>query len=170
MKRSILFIALVVALFALVACAAPPVAAPSDGAGEAADSEAMAEEVTLRYLMWDPSFEETEQIMVDKFEAANPGVTVDFQTIGTPDYWTKVEALSAASDLPCVFNMSAGFVDQWISDGLLYNIQPYVDADINPDEYFTGVFDVTRDKNSGRHARLPLRLRRDGSLLQQGRL
>jgi len=145
MKRSILFLALVVALSALVGCVAPPAAAPGDAGGE----EAMAEEVTLSYLMWDPSFEETEQIMVDKFEAANPGVTVDFQTIGTPDYWTKVEALSAASDLPCVFNMSAGFVDQWISDGLLYNIQPYVDADINADEYFTGVFDVTRDKNSG---------------------
>ncbi|GJM40690.1 MAG: sugar ABC transporter substrate-binding protein [Ardenticatenaceae bacterium] len=111
--------------------------------------EAMDEEITMRYFMWDPSFEETEQIMVDKFVAAHPNVTIDFQTIGTPDYWTKLEALSAADDLPCVFNMSAGFVDQWISDGLLLDIQSYVDQDINPDEYYTGVFDVVRDKNSG---------------------
>ena len=111
--------------------------------------ETMDEEITMRYFMWDPSFEETEQIMVDKFMAANPNVTIDFQVIGTPDYWTKLEALSAADDLPCVFNMSAGFVDQWISDGLLLDIQSYVDADINPDDYYSGVFDVVRDKSSG---------------------
>ncbi len=107
------------------------------------------EDVTMSYFMWDPSFEDTEQIMVDKFIAAHPNVTIDFQVIGTPDYWTKLEALSAADDLPCVFNMSAGFVDQWISDGLLLDLQSYVDADINADDYYSGVFDVVRDKNSG---------------------
>jgi multiple sugar transport system substrate-binding protein len=103
----------------------------------------------MRYFMWDPSFEEKEQQMVDKFMAAHPNVTIDMEVVGTPDYWTKLGALSAANDLPCVFNMSAGFVDQWINDGLLYDIQKYVDRDINPDDYFTGVFDVTRDKNTG---------------------
>ena len=129
--------------------AAEEPAAEDPAAEEPAAEEPMDEEITMRYFMWDPSFEETEQIMVDKFMAEHPNVTIDFQTIGTPDYWTKLEALSAADDLPCVFNMSAGFVDQWISDGLLYDIQSYVDADINPDDYYTGVFDVVRDKNSG---------------------
>lgn len=116
---------------------------------EMAEEEAADEEVTLTYYMWDPSFEETEQMMVDKFMEANPNVTVDLQVIGTPEYWTRLEALSAADDLPCVFNMSAGFVDQWISDGLLLDVQEYVDRDINPDEYFTGVFDVVRNKETG---------------------
>jgi multiple sugar transport system substrate-binding protein len=87
--------------------------------------------------------------MVDKFMAEHPNITIDFEVVGTPDYWTKLGALAAADDLPCVFNMSSGFVDQWISDGLLLDIQDYVDRDITPDDYFTGVFDVVRDKNTG---------------------
>ena len=125
---------------------------PSDeeAAVEEPAAEEPAEEITMRYFMWDPSFEEKEQQMVDKFTAANPNITIDFEVVAPPDYWTKLGALSAADDLPCVFNMSAGFVDQWISDGLLYNIQSYVDnSDITPEEYYTGVFDVTRDKNTG---------------------
>ena len=127
------------------------VEAPAEAATEApAPAEApAAEEITLRYFMWDPSFEEKEQQMIDKFTAEYPNITIDFEVVGTPDYWTKLGALSAAEDLPCVFNMSSGFVDQWISDGLLYNVQPYVERDIDPEEYFSGVFDVVRDKNSG---------------------
>ena len=159
---------LIVLTMLLGACAAPveeapvaeepaaeaPVAAEEPAAEEApaADepaAEETAEEITLRYFMWDPSFEEKEQIMIDKFTAANPNITVEFETVGTPDYWTKLGALSAANDLPCVFNMSAGYVDQWIMDGLLYNIQDYVDEGITADDYYTGVFDVARDKNTG---------------------
>lgn len=133
--------------------AAEEPAAEEEEAEEAAEEEEAeeeaAEEVSLTYYMWDPSFEETEQQMVDKYMEANPNVTVELNTIGTPDYWTRLEALAAADDLPCVYNMSAGFVDQWISDGLLLDIQEYVDRDINPDDYFTGVFDVVRNKETG---------------------
>lgn len=121
---------------------------PADEAEEPAPDDS-GEEITMTYYMWDPSFEETEQIMVDRFMEANPNVTIDYQVIGTPDYWTRLEALAAADDLPCVFNMSAGFFDQWHGDGLLLNLQDYVDRDINPDDYYTGVFDVVRDRESG---------------------
>lgn len=129
-----------------------PAEEPADDTEEPAEepaAEESGEEITMTYYMWDPSFEETEQIMVDKFMEANPNVTIDFQVIGTPDYWTRLEALAAADDLPCVFNMSAGFFDQWHGDGLLLNLQDYVDRDINPDDYYTGVFDVVRDRETG---------------------
>lgn len=159
-------LALVVLVLVLSACAPPaaPVAAPAapeqpteqpQEEAVAQPPEAEAEPIALRYFMWDPSFEEKEQVMVDKFVAANPNVTVDFEVVGTPDYWTKLSALAAADDLPCVFNMSSGFVDQWISDGLILDIQDYVDADINPDEFFTGVFDVVRNKETGRMHAFP---------------
>jgi maltose-binding protein MalE len=64
-----------------------------------------------------------------------------------------MQAQAAAGDLPDVFNMSSGFVDEWIADGLLLNIQEYVDRDImlDADNYFTGLLDVARypDKTSG---------------------
>ena len=102
--------------------------------------------------MWDPSFEETEQEMVD-ICAAELGINVTMEVIGTPDYWTNLQAQAAAGDLPDVFSMSSGFVDEWTTDGLLLNIQEYVDRDIMPDaeNYFTGLFDVARapDKTTG---------------------
>ncbi len=47
--------------------------------------------------------------------------------------------------------MSAGFVDQWISDGLLLDIQDYVDRGHHdsPMTTITGVFDVVRNKATG---------------------
>ena len=51
------------------------------------------------------------------------------------------------------WRMSSGFVDEWIADGLLLNIQEYIDRDIMPnaDDYFTGLLDVARapDKTTG---------------------
>jgi len=110
------------------------------------------DEVTLRYFMWDPSFEETEQEMVD-ICAAELGINVELEVIGTPDYWTRLQAAAAADDLPDVFSMSSGFVDEWAADGLMLNIQEFVDRDIMPEaeNYFTGLFDVARypDKTEG---------------------
>ncbi|GAB4573687.1 MAG: sugar ABC transporter substrate-binding protein [Anaerolineae bacterium] len=111
-----------------------------------------AQEVTLRYFMWDPSFEETEREMAD-ICAAELGINVEMEVIGTPDYWTRLQAAAAAEDLPDVFSMSSGFVDEWAADGLMLNIQEYVDRDIMPEaeNYFTGLFDVARypDKVEG---------------------
>lgn len=111
-----------------------------------------AQDVTLRYFMWDPSFEETEQQMVD-ICAAELGINVEMEVIGTPDYWTNMQAMAAAGDLPDVFNMSSGFVDEWIADGLMLNIQEYIDRDIMPneDDYFIGLLDLARypDKTTG---------------------
>ncbi len=113
---------------------------------------AAAQDVTLRYFMWDPSFEETEREMVE-ICAAELGITVEMETVATPDYWTRLQADAAAENLPDVFSMSSGFVDEWIADGLLLNIQEYVDRDIMPEaeNYFVGQFDVARypDKTEG---------------------
>ena len=121
--------------------------------GPVANSALLAQDdVTLRYFMWDPSFEETESQMAD-ICAAEIGVSVDMEVIGTPDYWTRMNAMAAADDLPDVFSMSSGFVDGWIADGLLLNIQEYIDRDIMPeaDNYFLGILDVARypDKTTG---------------------
>lgn len=165
MKHLKLLVTLLV-LALIAACSTPgadPTAAPAADTGADAEEQLAGEtdvdaqepadepaaEITMSYYMWDPSFEETEQIMVDKFMEAYPHVTIDFNVIGTPDYWTRLEALAAANDLPCVFNMSAGFFDQWHGDGLLLNLQEYVDRDINPEDYYSGVFDVVRDRETG---------------------
>ncbi len=102
-----------------------------------------AQDVTVRYFMWDPSFEDTERQMAD-ICAAELGINVEMEVIGTPDYWTRLNAMAAADDLPDVFTMSSGFVAQWYMDGLLLNLQDYIERDIMPEaeDYFTGQLEV----------------------------
>ena len=109
------------------------------------------EAITLRYSMWDPAMEERERQMIAKYEAEHPNVTIEFEALVPKDYWPKMSALAAAGELPDVFNMSSGFIDEWASKGLLENIQHYVDRDINMDDYFAGVFSICRypDKETG---------------------
>jgi len=108
------------------------------------------EGITLRYADWDAVTEATEREMIAICEE-QLGVTVEFEIMNPPNdvYWPTMQTMAAAQDLPDVFAMSSGFVDEWAADGLLLNIQDYVDRDIMPDaeNYFTGAFDQARYPN-----------------------
>ncbi|MGQ9630525.1 MAG: ABC transporter substrate-binding protein [bacterium] len=54
----------------------------------------------------------------------------------------QVEA--AARKLPDVFYMSVSYVKDWVAMGALENLQRYVDRDIDPTNYFSGVFKMVR--------------------------
>ena len=66
---------------------------------------------------------------------------------GVAELMTELRALNTAGDMPDVFWMSSGFVDEFAADGLLLNMQPFVDDNINPDDYFTAAFAAGRSPN-----------------------
>ncbi len=105
---------------------------------------------TLRYFTWEvaqrgPEGEAAERALLDEC-AAEIGINVELESLVTPDFFQRVSALAAAGDLPDVFGVSSGTIDEWAADGLLLNIQRYVDRDITPiqDKYFTGPFSIAR--------------------------
>jgi len=104
---------------------------------------AFAQKTTIRYFMWDPEFQEMERNLVSQFEAENPDIEVEFTALEPTNYWPKISAMAAAGELPDVFNMSSGYIDQWAQDGLLMNIQDKVDQ-LPKDDYFTRVFSTLR--------------------------
>ncbi len=110
---------------------------------------ALAETTTIRYFMWDPEFKDLEQELINQFEEENPDIKVEFTALEPSNYWPKISAMAAAGQLPDVFNMSSGYVDQWSQDGLLMNIQDKVDQ-LPQEEYFSKVFSTMRypDKES----------------------
>lgn len=109
------------------------------------------EKVKLTYFSWDPSQEQVLNELIQKFNQENPNIEVSMQSYKPADYWPKISAMAAAGNAPDVFDMSSGYVDEWASKGLLYNIQKLVDRDIKPDDYFTSVFKAVRypDKEKG---------------------
>lgn len=105
---------------------------------------------TLRYFTWEvaqlgPEGEAAELALLAECEA-EIGIKVELETLRTPEFMQRVAALAAADDLPDVFGVSSGTIDEWARDGLLLNIQEYVDRDIEPimDQYFSGPFGLTR--------------------------
>ncbi|MEM8923364.1 MAG: sugar ABC transporter substrate-binding protein [Actinomycetota bacterium] len=114
--------------------------------------------VSISFASFGTDDEEIERQLIANFENDNPDVSVDsIEYLAPGDYWTRMEALAATGDLPCVMWMSSGFVEGWTNDGLLLDIQQYVDDDINADDYFTGTFDVARNKATGNMHAFPFR-------------
>ncbi len=99
-----------------------------------------AEDVTLSYMMWDPTQLEIELETIAEFEAANPGVTVDAQAMPPSDYWPKLSAMAAAGDLPDVFAMSSGFVKGWARAGNLADLTEVV-AGTDLSAYYAGALE-----------------------------
>ena len=108
---------------------------------------AMAEQVTLRYFMWDPEFQQMEAELIRGFEAENPNIKVEMTALDPVNFWPRLAAMAAAGELPDVFSMSTGYIDTWARDGLLLNIQHLVDRDLDLDNYFYNVFDEDRFPN-----------------------
>lgn len=108
--------------------------------------------VTLTYYTVQP--EATEAPLVE-ICAAELGINVNVSFIegGVNGLMTELRALNTAGQMPDVFWMSSGFVDEFALDGLLLNLQPFVDRDIMPqaENYFTSAFDAARfpDKVAG---------------------
>jgi len=87
---------------------------------------AFAQDVTLNYMGWNPAQLELERDAIAEFEAKHPNVTVRATAFKVKDYWPRLSTLAASGDLPDVFMMSSGFVQEWASSGNLANLSEYV--------------------------------------------
>jgi len=110
------------------------------------------DEVVLTYYTpFSGSSDEKERALLEICEA-ELGITVEYTAVsgsGIGELMAELRALNTAGEMPDVFWMSSGFVDEFASDGLLLNLQPYVDEFIMPiaDEYFTASFNAGRSPN-----------------------
>lgn len=84
-----------------------------------------------------------EQRLVDAYVTDNPGVEITLSAQPPSEYWPRMSALAAAGDLPDIFHMSSGFVEEWQGNGLLANLQPYVDQ-LDLTDYYSGTFGPAR--------------------------
>lgn len=104
-----------------------------------------AEQITLKYMIWDPGIKDTEiNEVIKPFEAANPNIKIDFEAIPWEAYWQKVQTLSAAGTPPDVFNMSVAYAWDFANKGLIKNLQPMLDMEFDMTDYFSDVIDILR--------------------------
>jgi multiple sugar transport system substrate-binding protein len=77
---------------------------------------------------------------VSAFEAANPGVKVEVESV-PQDYGTKILAEFAAGSAPDIFQIGDGDAAKWQSQGVVEDLAPYISGSngFNLDDLYPGV-------------------------------
>ena len=136
----------------LAAACAVPTAAP------AVDGEPMVEEVTLGHWQHHSGGRAAAvESFKEQFEADNPNVTIDFQSIPWAEYWGKLAAgiAGGAGSAPDIFQIPMGLVEEYIAgDSLL----PVAESVITPSQIAADYlpWTVARGSKGGEYYGLPL--------------
>ncbi|MEO1287510.1 MAG: sugar ABC transporter substrate-binding protein [Chloroflexota bacterium] len=108
---------------------------------------ANAQDVTIRYALWDtnqlPAYEECAAV----FEEANPGIDIVIEQLGWGDYWTAITTGFVTGDTPDVFTNHLAKYPEFLVLEQIVDIQPLVERDgVATDIYLDGLADLwTRD-------------------------
>ncbi|MGA2614540.1 MAG: sugar ABC transporter substrate-binding protein [Spirochaetia bacterium] len=106
-----------------------------------------ADQVTIRYTLWDANQLPAYQKVADNFMAKNPGIRVEITQMGWGDYWSDLQTSMVAGTAADVFTDHLAKYPEFASKGQLLDIEPMVKADKAPTNiYLTGLADLwTRD-------------------------
>lgn len=78
--------------------------------------------------------EQTQQIL-DMYSEEHPGITFNTMPGQWTDYWTKLSTDAAGQDIPDLVAMDYKYINQFVSNGSLLNLDPYVeDGTLNLDD------------------------------------
>ncbi len=120
---------------------------------------AAAEDVTLQWWSWDIELKAQNEAIIQKFQAANPGVKVELSTMSTSEYWTKIRLLANQKKLPDVFEMSSGYIEEWAKEKLLLDLGPYIEKSFDKNDYYMSVFDAGKEiAGTGKYVAVPFAL------------
>lgn len=105
-----------------------------------------AEQVTLHYFTWATGAGSTyiEEDWIAPFEAMYPNVKIEHEAVSFGEFWEKLPVYIASGNAPDIIHMSVGYVYDYAKLGLLENLQPYFDRDLNPDDFFLEPFKAMR--------------------------
>ena len=102
----------------------------------------ISEKITLRYWMWDPTIKDKVEKAIEKFEKLHPNIHVELTAMEPKNYWPKLRTMAFTRKLPDVFNMSSGYLEEWVKNGFLMDLTEYVEKDIDKDEFFFNLFEA----------------------------
>lgn len=129
-KILVLALSIIVVLLSFTACSggsgsdATASMAPSSSAPGNSAPTGETEPVTLTFWGWEASDFEAKSIQagIDAFEEIYPWISVDYMTVPSSDYHTKLKTALATNGGPDVFYLDATQVNDFVSAGLLMEI------------------------------------------------
>ena len=130
-----LFVILIIALVAFSAFAT-------------GEKEASSEQITLEWWTWDATMADTNNAIIAAYEAEHPNVKIN-NTIITTDggaYATQLAIMAQQKNLPDVFTISSGNLEDWAEIGYLRDLDDLIAKDKNIfNMFYKGMFDAVKE-------------------------
>lgn len=106
-----------------------------------------AQQVVIRYSMWDSNQLPAYQKVAENFMAKNPNIKIEITQVGWGDYWNDLQTSMVGGTAPDVFTNHLAKYPEFASKGQMIDIEPMVKADkIDVKQYLSGLADLwTRD-------------------------
>jgi multiple sugar transport system substrate-binding protein len=97
----------------------------------------------LRFIWWgNPDRDKRTRAMVALYEKKNPGITVNAETYGWNDYWTKLATQAAGGNLPDVIQMDYRYIFEWARRGQLQDLAPFLGGELRLESFDKNVLDA----------------------------
>ncbi|KIL41959.1 sugar ABC transporter substrate-binding protein [Gordoniibacillus kamchatkensis] len=110
------------------------------GGGSGGDKQ---EKVTITYGLWDQNQVPAMQEIANKFQEANPSITVKIEVTPWDQYWTKLETAATGGTLPDVFWMNGVNIIKYASNKMLTPLSDKVKSgNISLDNYPKSLVDL----------------------------
>ena len=121
MKKKALALLLASAMvFSLAACGGSEGEGSEGGSGESSNS------MTVTWWGSQTRNDRTTEV-INMYMEENPDVKIDGQFSEWNDYWNKLATSSAGNALPDVMQMDYMYMDQYVDNGLLLDLTPYIE-------------------------------------------
>ncbi len=146
MKKSLIFLSIL--LFAFTSVYA-------NGAQEVAEKE----DVVLEWWTWDADLKDKNQEIIAQYEAEHPNVKINNTIVSTKEYWTKIRILANQNKLPDVFTMSSGSLEEWAENGLVLELDDYINSDNTREVFYNDMLEAVKGvSNTDHYYALPFAL------------
>ena len=104
------------------------------------------EVIELYYFTWatGANYNYIQEDLIEPFEALHPNIKIHHEAVPGGEFWDKLPVLIASGQAPDLIHMSVGYIFDYARKGLLENLQPYFDRDLNEDDFFMEPFKAVR--------------------------
>jgi multiple sugar transport system substrate-binding protein len=122
----------------------------ANGVKETADVK-QDEQITLEWWSWSPEMKEKNQQIIDKYESEHPNVTIEITMMSASEYWPKLRIRANQGNLPDIFGISSATLEEWAEDGLLRNLDEFINSDNTKNQFYSNLLDSTKEIAGGEH-------------------
>jgi multiple sugar transport system substrate-binding protein len=125
----LLIMAFVMAVFAGCGTAESGNQAGPDNKDEANSKQVAEETIELRMVWWGSQNRHDRTLKaIDLFQQQNPNIKIAPEFTGWDGYWEKLATQAAGKNLPDIIQMDMQYLAEYVSRGLLENLNPYVES------------------------------------------